>query len=127
MKSILSIVIMIITSFTLSYAQVQNLDVKEFENEVKKLENNAILLDVRTKKEVKEGYINGMINIDFYNDDFETEINKLDKNKTYYVYCAAGGRSYKAAKMLNEKGIKNVYNLNGGIIAWRNEGKKIEN
>lgn len=120
--------ILLITGFLFACSangQVNNIKVAEFEKLASQLDENEVLLDVRSKKEVKEGYIKGMINIDFYSDDFEAEVDKLDKSKTYYVYCAAGGRSMKAANMLDKKGIKNVFNLNGGITAWKNEGKEI--
>lgn len=106
--------------------QIKNVDVDAFKKEVSTLEENEVLLDVRSKQEVKAGYIEGMMNIDFYSDDFEAEIDKLDKAKTYYVYCAAGGRSMKAANMMEEKGFKNLYNLNGGITAWKNSGNTVK-
>ena len=109
-----------------SNAQVKNVNVGEFEKMIVELDENEVLLDVRSKGEVKEGYIKGMTHIDFHGKDFDEQISKLDKSKTYYVYCAAGGRSFKAAKALETKGVKTVYNLNGGIIAWNKEGKNIE-
>ena len=122
----LIVLLLSISAFVFSAnAQVKNINVTAFEKGISELGDDIILLDVRSKKEVKVGYIKGMKNIDFYETDFETKIDLLDKSKTYYVYCAAGGRSFKAAKMLHKKGVKNVYNLNGGITAWRNENKAI--
>lgn len=108
-----------------SNAQVKNINVDEFEKAIEQLDENEVLLDVRSKKEVKGGYIKGMQNIDFYASDFEEKIASLDKSKTYYVYCAAGGRSTKAANTMQKNGIKNVVNLNGGITAWKNKGKTV--
>lgn len=108
-----------------SNAQVKNINADEFEKAIEQLDANEILLDVRSKKEVKAGYIKGMQNIDFYASDFEEKIAALDKSKTYYVYCAAGGRSTKAANAMQKNGIKNVVNLNGGITAWKNKGKTV--
>lgn len=76
------------------------------------------LIDVRTVGEVQSGAIEGSINIDFNGGDFESEIEKLDKNQPVYVYCAAGGRSSSAMNMMKEKGFTEVYNLLGGYSNW---------
>lgn len=125
MKNILISLFSVLVLSITANAQVKNVSVNEFEEMIQQLSTNEVLLDVRSKSELKDGFITGMTNLDFHSKDFEAQVDKLDKNKTYYVYCAAGGRSFKAAKMLNEKGINLVYNLNGGIIAWNKEGKKI--
>ena len=75
---------------------------------------DPILLDVRTPEEVAAGVIGEPVVLDFYADNFEAELDKLDKSKVYVVYCKAGGRSAKAAKMMHEKGFKYLYNLEGG-------------
>ena len=41
-----------------------------------------------------------------------------DKNKIYLVYCRSGSRSVAACQILESVGIKNVYNLTGGISSW---------
>ncbi len=82
----------------------------------------AILLDVRTVEEMTQGYIGGAINIDFRQPDFETEISKLDKEATYLVYCAAGTRSGKTAKLMRDLQFKKVYDLEGGFTAWQARG-----
>ena len=45
----------------------------------------------------------------------------LNKNLNYYIYCRSGNRSGKTVVILREKGFKNVFNLEGGIIAWKEE------
>lgn len=84
-------------------------------------EQNIILLDVRTPGEWKKGYIDGATHLDIFRDDFEAQINKLDKSKTYLVYCAMGGRSLEAAEMMEKKGFVKVYDLDGGITRWKSE------
>lgn len=126
MKNLFIVITSLLLLACSANGQIKNVDVDEFKKEVSTLEENEVLLDVRSKQEVKAGYIEGMINIDFYSDDFEAEIDKLDKSKTYYVYCAAGGRSMKAANMMEEKGFNNLYNLNGGITAWKNSGNAVK-
>lgn len=79
---------------------------------------NAILLDVRTAAEVKEGTLPSARNI-VYDDSFKDKLDTLSKETPIFVYCAAGKRSAKAADILKEKGFKEVYQLNGGLNAWK--------
>ena len=82
-------------------------------------DDNAVLLDVRTPEEVEDGYIPESTNIDFYlGQEFLDELEKLDKSKSYYVYCRSGNRSRQACAIMNSTGFDNAYNLEGGIIEW---------
>lgn len=103
----------------------QKVDVKTFATTLAKSEN-ALLLDVRTPQEFEERHLANALNIDINGDDFEGQIDKLDKSKTVFVYCLSGGRSTTAAATLTKKGFKNIYNLEGGILAWVNAGNPIE-
>lgn len=87
---------------------------------------NALVVDVRTADEFKEGHISGAQNIDVYEAAFEEEVNMLDKNTKYVVNCRSGGRSARAVSLMSELGFKNVTNLEGGIIAWEREGFSLE-
>jgi len=80
---------------------------------------NFVIIDVRTPQEFAEERIEGAINLDYYADTFKDELNKLDKNKTYLVYCRSGGRSGGTLDLMKELGFKEVYNILGGIIAWK--------
>jgi rhodanese-related sulfurtransferase len=80
---------------------------------------NLVLLDVRTPEETKEGMIDNAIEIDFYNSNFETEINKLDKTKSYLVYCRSGGRSVSACEKMIDAGFTDLTNMKGGYSAWK--------
>lgn len=95
------------------------LDAKSFSD---KLNNtaDAVILDVRTPGEFMEGFIDKAINIDYNDAGFEEQADKLDKSKTYFVYCLSGGRSGSAASYMRERGIKQVYELKGGMMAWWN-------
>jgi rhodanese-related sulfurtransferase len=90
---------------------------KEFAELIKSKED-ALLLDVRTPKEVAEEHLADSKNIDFYSDSFKAELAKLDKSKPVLVYCHSGGRSGKTMATLKEMGFKEVYNMAGGITAW---------
>jgi len=87
-----------------------------------KKETNAFLLDVRTAQEVAEGYIPNATNIDIHlGQGFLNEIEKLDKSKTYFVYCRSGARSGQACAIMNSLGFENAYNLVGGFMNWEGE------
>ncbi|MHB1278227.1 MAG: rhodanese-like domain-containing protein [Bacteroidia bacterium] len=81
-------------------------------------DTNVVTIDVRTPGEVLERYIDGADLFIDVNGDFKSEIAKLDKSKTYLVYCQAGGRSSTAAKMMEAEGFTSIYNLSGGISSW---------
>ena len=82
-------------------------------------DKNAIILDVRTPEEFVTSRIPNSINIDFYNPQiFMQEINKLDKNQSYYIYCRTGIRSANSCALMKELGFKKTFNLVGGIVDW---------
>jgi len=80
---------------------------------------NAVLIDVRTPEEYVEGHFDDAVNINWYDEDFikQFEKEKIEKDKTIYVYCKKGGRSASAAELLTSSGYKNVIDLLGGYDA----------
>ena len=107
-------------------AQVINkdIDVEKFASLVD--EGNGLLLDVRTDGEFAAGHLKGATQIDYNGADFEGKIAELDKTTPVYVYCRSGARSGQAAKIMKEMGFSEVYNLEGGIMAWERAGKPVE-
>jgi len=84
--------------------------------------DDAIILDVRTEDEFENGYIPNAKNIDIYlGQEFISELKRLDKNKSYYVYCRSGNRSGQACAIMNQLGFENAYNLEGGFLDWEGE------
>ena len=82
----------------------------------------SVIIDVRTDDEFSTGYIEGAVNIDFYmGNKFISEIDKLDKSKSYFIYCKSGARSGQTCELMKQKGFKKVYNLKGGILGWTGE------
>lgn len=85
-------------------------------------DTNAVVLDVRTDAEVAEGIIPNAIHIDIYKgQEFISEIEDLDKSKSYYIYCRSGNRSGQACAIMDELGFEKAYNLEGGILAWEGD------
>ena len=83
------------------------------------------LLDVRTQEEFDEGHISGATLIDVNDSTFvEKAMDVLDIQRPVAVYCRSGRRSARAASQLASKGLM-VTNLNGGVIAWQDQGKSL--
>lgn len=93
--------------------------------ETKALKADVQLIDVRTPDEYKAGHISNAKNINFYAADFKDQMEKLDKSKAIAVYCGVGGRSGKASTILTQLGFKTIYDLQGGMSAWKAKGKKV--
>lgn len=102
------------------------LSAEAFNEKINK-DSKGIILDVRTDEEFNEGHLKNAILINFLNDNFEEKINQLEKNKTIYLYCRSGNRSAKAAEILIKNGFQNIYELDGGIMAWENNRLPLEN
>ncbi len=86
-----------------------------------------VIIDVRTKREYEAGHIENSLLIDIGGADFNKEIDGLHREKTYLVYCAVGGRSRSAMRIMEGKGFSRVYNMSGGVNSWRREGFNLEN
>jgi rhodanese-related sulfurtransferase len=86
----------------------------------------AILIDVRTPEEVKEGHIQGARNINVDARNFKKQVKGLDKSLTYYLYCGTGVRSARAARIMIDMGFDSVYSVQGGIKAWKSAGYPVE-
>lgn len=102
---------------------VLQLSVSQFEK-MRRAGIEVPIIDVRTPKEIADGKIPNALEMDYEADDFEEKLEELDKNVTYIVYCEAGGRSSNAAELMAKKGFKNVYNLDGGYLAWIEQSAK---
>ena len=98
----------------------KNLSVKEFKEKIKETPD-AVVLDVRTPGEVAEGAIPGHKMINIANPEAVRQIQELDKDKPYFIYCRSGSRSMSVCNYMAAQGFKEVYNLDGGIIAWNRE------
>lgn len=82
-------------------------------------DKNIIVLDVRTPGEFHEGHIRGARLLDVTQDStFLEGLKSLEKDRTYLVYCRSGHRSRKACALMQDNGIQDVYNLDGGYLAW---------
>lgn len=102
-----------------------NISVDEFEKGISK--QNIQLLDVRTAGEYQDGHLKNAFLADWNKQDqFKERVQALDKTKPIYVYCLSGGRSGAASAWLKQNGYTSVYNLEGGINAWKRNNKAVE-
>lgn len=95
----------------------RDLNAAEFEKEMNR-DADAVIVDVRTPGEYALGRIPGALNMDITRGDFDSWVDGLDKDKTYYVYCRAGNRSIAACTILGSKGFRSC-NLAEGVYAWK--------
>lgn len=128
MKLIQLSIVMMLTALTSCQSQpgkIVTLDALSFSNKIK--ENpGSMILDVRTAGEFAGGYIPKAVNVDINTGAFQTYVDKLDKKKTYFVYCLGGGRSRSAAEYMRKSGFTSVFDLRGGIMAWTGQNLPIE-
>ena len=93
-----------------SKRSIDKIDINKMESD-KLLNEGAILVDVRSPQEYKEGHLEGAILIPEYELLYKHKIKFKDKDEIIILYCSNGLRSKKAQKKLKKLGYKNVYNL----------------
>jgi rhodanese-related sulfurtransferase len=123
MKNIFFVLLLFGISVSAALGQQKNyrdVNVAEFKALTDSLQN-AVVLDLRTPDELKQGIIPNATNIDYFTKDFEDRIAKLDPSKTYLLYCGSGARSSETMDLMKANGFKCVYNLDGGFIQWKKQ------
>lgn len=83
---------------------------------------DLVILDIRTPGEFATGHLEGAINIDYRSGAFAREIDKLDRSKTYFIYCRIGRRSAGAIDIMTRRGFKKFIQVPGDIEAWKAAG-----
>jgi len=107
-----------------SQSEVEILEPQAFIERVK-ADTSAIILDVRQPEEFDEGHLAQAINLDWLNQTvFINGLAKLNKQKTYYIYCRSGRRSQAAAGKLKAEGFQ-VVDLKGGYLHWVEVGMPV--
>lgn len=84
-----------------------------------------VILDVRTPLEYSNGHLENSVMINYLSRKDRKKLWKLDKNKSYLIYCRSGGRSLKAMKEAEKHEFREVYNMLGGMRDWYKEGYPI--
>lgn len=97
--------------------ELNNLDQKHFQ-ELQKTSPDAIVVDVRTQEEYDAWHLPDAIHMDYFGPDLIEQLDGLDKEKPYLIYCRSGRRSVRVCVLMRNSGFKTVYNLDGGIKTW---------
>lgn len=92
---------------------------RPFEVVQKMNHDDAVILDVRTEDEYKDGYIANSVHLPL--GQLKSRVSDLNpyKEQPIIVCCRTGNRSSQAAVILKKQGFGDLYNLVGGIVAWR--------
>jgi phage shock protein E len=121
--AILGVSVFFLTGCGSSSESTTNQGVTEFAKTVS--DPSVVVLDVRTPAEFMSGHLANAINIDIEGMQFKSEVAKLDKSKTYAVYCRSGRRSAIATDEMSKLGFKTLLNLEGGTGAWSAAGQTL--
>lgn len=93
-----------------SYPPAQTMDLIQRKKEL-------LIVDVRSPEELREGKIVNSTLIPFF--DIMKGAHAIPQDRPLLLICAVGGRSYAAMQILSRMGYKEIYNLEGGIAAWK--------
>ena len=104
-------------------AKYLSLDPNDFQLQYLRTDS-AILIDVRESFEFKSNRVKGSINIPAYG-NLDKAADTINKKLSLFLYCTSGFRSSKTAVKLYDKGFRKLYNLKGGITAWRKDGMAV--
>lgn len=81
-------------------------------------EDRPALLDLRSAKEYAKGHLKGARRLDPEADGFDAKVAKLDRNRTYVVYCQDGADSAKVVATWKQQNFRKLYLLRGGWGAY---------
>mgnify|MGYP000208516007 CR=1 FL=1 len=117
MNTTLIVIALAVVAFAV-YFLIQNQDSATVMNpetckqEIK--QQSGTVIDVRTPDEFSGGHLQRADhNYDVMSGEFEQQLDSLDKDATYYLYCRSGNRSGKATRMMKQRGFEHVHNIGG--------------
>ena len=128
MKSLSCLVLLLMSDLSLA-AQVADslkyISLEPYEFHLQYLKtDSSILIDVREPFEFRGNRIRGSVNFPA-SGNLDKVADTLNKATSLFLYCTTGFRSSNAAVKLYDKGFRKLYNLEGGIVAWRKEGMPV--
>ena len=125
MKKIITLLALFTSMISIGQTKIENVDAATFKKLID--EKKSYLIDLRTDDELKnKGFIKGAAQIDYFKKDAEVVIGKLDKKKTYLIYCAGGGRSGECAELMQKLGFTHVVNLEKDLMIGRKKDSKLK-
>ena len=121
MRSTLAAATLILLTAGFSLAQMQRVDAPRAAMLAETVAG-LMILDLRTPGEFSSGSLNDAVNIDYYGSNFKAQIAELPRETPYLIYCRSGRRSGGTLEFMRSEGFKEVYHLEGGVLAWRRAG-----
>lgn len=85
---------------------------------------DLLLVDLREAGELKEGYIAGSVLIPM--SQLAKGTSSLPADRPLLLICAVGGRSFGVGRYFSAKGYPEIYNLKGGVSAWKKAGLPLQ-
>ena len=87
---------------------------------------DAVLLDVRDKSEYQEGSLPGAVSLPY--SQIVEDRAKLEKyrQRPVIVFCKNGQQGARTCSILRKQGFENIYNLDGGLLAWRTANMPVQ-
>jgi rhodanese-related sulfurtransferase len=107
---------------------ISDLTPKEFNDYIHSKQNikDYMIIDLRSPVKFGKNRLSNAVNIDYDYDNFETEIEKLDRKKVYLVYCSWSSKSNIVCEMMADLEFTKTYKMVGGINAWNKDGFPLE-
>mgnify|MGYP001604402707 CR=1 FL=1 len=100
--------------------EIRNITMRHLKNRIDYYDDKHVVLDVRTAEEFEQGALPKAQLLDVtQTEQFKETVAKLDKDKTYFVYCRSGQRSKEAFHIMNDMGFDKVFNVTGGYLEWQ--------
>lgn len=124
----LTITIFLLAGLSLqAQSGMHNITVQQADSLIKARADNPdfVILDIRTPAEFDNGHIENSEMLNIFSKKGKRAIFKLDKEKSYLIYCRSGVRSGNLLKKMKNRDFNEVYNMLGGIKAWTKEGYKL--
>ena len=122
MKYILVVIMLLLVVLLFAQqAYFKRLSATDFKMTIDKYnleKTDFVLLDIRTLPEFEAGHIEGAQILDFYSKDFVQNLNNLDRNLPYLIYCRSGNRTGQTMGLMQKLDFKNVSDLKNGINSW---------
>lgn len=99
--------------------QLDNVDTAAFD--ALRTEDKYKLLDVRTADEFAAFHLPEAVNLDYLGATFLEDLENLDPDGHYLVYCRSGRRSVRACTLMKNAGFTHLKHLDGGLNAYENQ------
>jgi rhodanese-related sulfurtransferase len=79
---------------------------------------NAIMVDMRSDRDFRDGHIVNALHVPAENNDMPARLEKY-RDRPVIVYCRSGNQSLSACGKLRKQGFEKVYSLKGGVLGWQ--------